>query len=246
MMHSKSGVRSVGLMLALAIAGTGHAGDAVSASNDDKAAAILARHRAVSGAEEHLAAIETLTLRGRAEAGPMAFTVVEERKRSGKVRLEFVIDGKTIIQASDGSDAWWLDPVMGSGKVEAMPDSYGRGFRQKASIDDFYLLPADGGVEVEWIGEVKTDDGRVLDEVRVAYADGAHHWRSFDRATGRYVRKRVASPQGEMIANFSDYREVAGVWMPFQQHLSFGQAFLYDEAEVNRSIDDARFARPKS
>lgn len=238
------GMRSIGLLLAVTIGGTVLADGDSPASNEDKAAAILARHRTVSGADEHLAAIETLTLRGRAEAGPMAFTVVEERKRPGKVRLEFVIDGKTIVQASDGHDAWWLDPVMGSGEVEPMPDSYGQGFRQKASIDDFYLLPADGAVEAVWSGEVKTDDGRVLDEVRVAYADGAHHWRCFDRATGRYVRKRVASPQGEMIADFSDYREVAGVWMPFRQDLSLGQAFLYDEAEVNRTIDDGRFTRP--
>lgn len=213
------------------------------AAADDRAASILERHREASGAER-LDTIETLSMRGVAEAGVMRFELHERRKRPGRLRLELSLDGKTIVQATDGQDAWWLDPVMGSGKVESMPAAYRASFHKNADFDDFYLAPGDAGFEAAWVGEHRDDDGRVLDELTITYDDGASHARFFDRETGLYVRQRSSVGGQEVVADFEDFRPVGGVLVPFVQALSLGQRFVYEDAKVNEPIDDALFARP--
>lgn len=240
-----------GLALALLLAfvassPAGAAGtDAATGGKAITAETLLTRHRAASGAAASLAAIDSLSMRGNAEAGDMRFTVHERRKRPGKIRTEFVIDGQTIVQASDGSDAWWQDPVMGSGKVEAMPDAYGQGFRRMADLDDFYLPPDHPDVTFTYLGKHEEADGRVLHEVQVGYADGASHSRFFDQESGLYVRKKTSGPNGEVIADFSDFRAVGGVLIAFRVELSLDQRFIYHEAMVNEVMLDTLFERPK-
>lgn len=231
-------------LLAVTAAGTLWAATKDESGSEERAAAILSRHREASGADQHLAAIRTLSMRGVAEAGVMRFALHERRARPGRLRLELSLEGKTIIQATDGQDAWWLDPVMASGKVESMPESYEASFRRNADFDDFYLDAGQSGVVAVWTGEQHEDDGRVLDEVRVTYADDSTHTRYFDRQSGLYVRKRIPNGNTDVTADFADFREVAGVLIPFRQAVSLGQSFVYEAATVNEPFDDALFTRP--
>ena len=73
----------------------------------------------------------------------------------------------------------------------------------------------------------------------------------FDKQTGlltRVVRysKTIVGPVPTQI-DYSDYREVAGVKLPFQWRLTWtdGQSmFSLDELQPNVAIDPAKFAKP--
>ena len=73
----------------------------------------------------------------------------------------------------------------------------------------------------------------------------------FDKESGllsRLVRfsKTIVGPVPVEI-DYSDYREVAGVKMPFQWRLTWtdGQSmYMLDDVQLNVAIDPAKFAKP--
>jgi len=90
-------------------------------------------------------------------------------------------------------------------------------------------------------------------EVQVvqATAGGSRVKLFFDKQTGlltrvlRYSKTMVGSVPIEI--DYSDYREIAGVKMPFQWRLTWtdGQSmFTLDEVQPNVAIDPAKFGRP--
>jgi hypothetical protein len=91
-------------------------------------------------------------------------------------------------------------------------------------------------------------------EVRVVQgttAGGAVATLCFDAETGLLVRlvRYAASPVGRLVTriDYSDYRDVAGVRMPFRwtvSWLSGRSTYELTEVQPNVPIPDARFARP--
>jgi hypothetical protein len=73
----------------------------------------------------------------------------------------------------------------------------------------------------------------------------------FDRETGLLLRRSIStttafSPLAEQI-DYSDYRDVSGVKMPFTvRYASWNEVQLekFSDIKVNVPIDDARFAMP--
>jgi hypothetical protein len=84
-----------------------------------------------------------------------------------------------------------------------------------------------------------------------AMAGGSRVKLFFDKQTGlltRVVRysKTMVGPV-PIETDYSDYREVAGVKMPFQWRLTWtdGQSmFSLDQVQPNVAIDPAKFAKP--
>jgi hypothetical protein len=76
----------------------------------------------------------------------------------------------------------------------------------------------------------------------------------FDANSGLLVRRIARTAiglRGQLVEQFdySDYRVVSGVKMPFQvtrSNWDTFDTFKVTDIKVNATIDDARFARPKS
>lgn len=218
---------------------------AIAAATDPPSvASILAAHIEASGGARAIAAVDTLVLEGAAHAGPMELQVVETRQRPNKLRLEFRTEDGVIVQATDGDDAWWYDPIMGSGEVVAMPDAYGRGFSRNASLADWFLTADAAGVEVRYL-ETVVEGERELHRLEISYASGDRQERFYDASSGLYVRKVSPGPQGEMTADMSDFRDVGGgVLYPFRIEMSLGQRYVYTSGRTNVPIDGSLFTRP--
>ena len=94
-------------------------------------------------------------------------------------------------------------------------------------------------------------DDREVHVVQGTAAGGAVATLCFDMETGLLVRlvRYAASPVGRLVTriDYGDYREVAGVRMPFRwtvSWLSGRSTYELTDVQPNMPIPDARFARP--
>src|SRR3972149_8342285 len=84
---------------------------------------LVARNVAARGGAEAWRGVSSLRLTGQVDVGQgMLVPYVLEQKRPSKMRLEFVFDGETAVQCSDGKTGWKLVPFRGRTTPEPMTE----------------------------------------------------------------------------------------------------------------------------
>jgi hypothetical protein len=153
------------------------------------------------------------------------------------------------VTAYDGRNAW----IMGPDKPVSVLQLVSGGDMDGVKLDADLAFP--GGLK-QALTELRagfpttTINGREVQVVQ-AMAGGSRVKLFFDKQTGlltRVVRysKTIVGPVPTQI-DYSDYREVAGVKLPFQWRLTWtdGQSmFSLDDLQPNVAIDPAKFAKP--
>ena len=153
------------------------------------------------------------------------------------------------VTAYDGRNAWIMGPDKPVSVLQLAPGGDLDGVRLDAT------LAFSGGLKqalTDWRTGFPTTaiDDRPVDVVQ-AMAGGTRVKLFFDKETGllsRVVRysKTIVGPVPVQI-DYSEYREVAGVKIPFQWRLTWtgGQSmFSLDDVKPNVPIDPAKFAKP--
>lgn len=153
------------------------------------------------------------------------------------------------ITAYDGRNAWIVGPDKPVSVLQLVPG----GDLDGVKIDSALAFP--GGLKQALTGwrtgfPTTTIDDKPVDVVQAAL-NGTRIKFFFDKQTGlltRVVRysKTIVGPVPIEI-DYSDYREVAGVKMPFQWRLTWtdGQSmYAMDSIQPNVAIDPAKFAKP--
>jgi outer membrane lipoprotein-sorting protein len=153
------------------------------------------------------------------------------------------------VTAYDGRNAWIMGPDKPVSVLQLVPG----GDMDGVKLDAELAFP--GGLK-QALTELRTgfptttiNDREV--QVVQAMAGGSRVKLFFDKQTGlltRVVRysKTMVGPVPTQI-DYSDYREVAGVKMPFQWRLTWtdGQSlFTLDDLQPNVAIDPGKFAKP--
>jgi hypothetical protein len=153
------------------------------------------------------------------------------------------------VTAYDGMNAW----IMGPDKPVSVLQLTAGGDMDGVKLDSALAFPARlKQALTDWrtgFPTTRIDDRPV--QVVQAMAGGSRVKLFFDKETGlltRVVRysKTIVGPVPAQI-DYSDYREVAGVKMPFQWRLTWvdGQStYTLDNVQPNVTIDPARFSKP--
>jgi zinc protease len=174
-------------------------------------------------------------------------TIELHEKAPNDMIATVMIGGAAFVQAYDGKVAWSNDPQnglreMSDGELdETRRDS---DFYRPLDIKNLYPKIAITGVEK--IGE---HDAYVLDAHDAEGADAEKMY--FDTQSGLLVRdisqRHMADGVSPVQVDFSDYRIVDGIKLPFSMHqLAGGNEFTITMSEVqqNVNVDDAEFAKP--
>jgi photosynthetic reaction center cytochrome c subunit len=154
------------------------------------------------------------------------------------------------VTAYDGTNAWIMGPDKPVSVLQLAPQS---GDLDGVKLDSALAFP---GELKQALTRLKTGfpttalDNRPVDIVQ-ALVGGSRVKLFFDKQTGlltrvvRYTKTVIGSVPTEI--DYSDYREVAGVKMPFEWRLTWtdGQStYTMDEVQPNVAIDPAKFAKP--
>jgi outer membrane lipoprotein-sorting protein len=212
---------------------------------------LVARNVAARGGAEVWRAVSSLRFTGRMDVGRgLLVPYVLEQKRPRKMRLEYVFDGETVVQASDGKTGWKLAPFRGQAKPEPLTQEE---LREAAASADPYGLLFDyvrRGHAVELLGREQVQ-GRDAFKLKVTLPGGAVRWVYVDGESGLEVKvdamRRIAGREQRVETFYHDWKAADGLLVPrrYETRAEGAKAshlLTVDTVLVNPPIDNARFA----
>ncbi|HTP80598.1 MAG TPA: c-type cytochrome [Bacteroidota bacterium] len=213
------------------------------------AEAILAKYREALGGDAALSKLGSRVEKGSV-SGPngQPFPIEVSQKGPDKMVATITMQQGTITRCYDGANAWGVTP---RGPMEMSDDDRAR---LKASADLMHDIDLKKQFESLTTAGMDSIDGRKVYVVRGRVSEGVSERLYFDAETG-LLRRRLSISR-TMIgilpdqSDFDDYRDVAGIKMPFKVRYSSIDAFTssyrqFTEITVNVPIDDSKFAMPR-
>ena len=180
------------------------------------------------------------------------YRMVLLRKRPNFYRSEVEFEGEKMIRATDGRDAWWVNPSADVFEPSPMPAEMAASFIRQSDIDTSLagFLPA--GSEATFLDRTLVEGVEYL-RVRITHPDGGEIINYYDSSTylvGRTVRsQRDEEGEFEVVTVLSDYREVEGVLYSYRsERLVDGQTTritTWTAFEPNVEMGDELFRQPR-
>ncbi len=216
---------------------------------------VIAKNLEAKGGEEAWLAVETARMVGKMVmgGGAMEAPFTAEFKRPNKVRVEFVMQGMTAVQAYDGEVGWAIMPFLGKDKPEEMAEDQLKDIKEMAEFDGMLLNYKEKGHSVELLGTEEVD-GTEAYKLQVTKASGdvvtlyldAEYYVEF-----KSVEKRdVQGNEMEIATVIGDYKEVDGLMFAHSMEVAMGgvpaaQVITFDSVELGIELPDDRFAMPQ-
>lgn len=214
---------------------------------------IIAKHFEAQGGVEKLKKVQSWRLTGKMGVGPgMEAPFTMEKKRPSFSRLEFTFSGMTGIQVFDGKGGWSVMPFMGKKDPEPMSDEDVKQAEDQADFDGPLMDWKAKGHTLELVGK-ESVEGADAYKLKLTKKNGQVEYYYLDTETYLTVKqeakRNMRGTEVEGEAYMSDYKEVAGLMVPFSvtngmKGSDRKQVMTFDKIEVDVPIDDARFVMP--
>jgi hypothetical protein len=237
--------------LAVAAALVGAASPASAQTVDD----IVARYLATRGGLERIHSVQSLRMTGTlspapGEKGPFRL----ELKRPGRMRVEMILQGTTLTQATDGTAAWVIAPMLAGGGAVILPPDEAQSLKDQADLEGPLVDWKAKGHQVELVAREKRPGGDTY-RLKARLKSGDVRYVLIDAATYRQVGEEGErpSPRGLVTieTRLSDHRMVDGLLIPFVVEIGMkgtegddDQRIVIEKVELNVAMDDGRFAVP--
>jgi outer membrane lipoprotein-sorting protein len=214
---------------------------------------IVSRYLVARGGLERIRSIESLRMSGTLTpgSGPQgAFRL--ELKRPGRMRVETVVQGTTVTQATDGREGWVLAPLLAGGSAVILPPEEARSLHDQADIEGPLVGWKAKGHRLEVTGK-DARFGADAFRLKLVLKSGDVRYLYIDAASYRQVAEEGErpSPRGlvRIETRLSDHRLVDGLLIPFVLEIEAAgaaetQRIAFETVEVNPTLDASRFAVP--
>ncbi len=208
---------------------------------------IAAWETAIGGADAFLKA-QTRTSTGKIDVSGMTGTITTYAKAPDRFLRVAHLDGAGVARAGyDGSRGWAQQPPGGLRELTGADLEARR--RESAFAWEVRLPEVYGDCRTIGTGEIA---GTPTVIVECTAKDQTRESFHFDAKSALMLRREAkrATPRGEITlrSDFTDYREVAGLRVPFSMK-SFGGVFdvsiSFEEIRFDTEIDDQIFAMPE-
>jgi len=214
---------------------------------------LVARNVEARGGATAWKAVSSLRLTGRMDVGKgTTVPYVLEQKRPGKMRLEFVFDGKTAVEATDGKAGWKFRPFLNRTAPEPMTEQELRGAADAADLYGLLFDYAARGHAVELLGR-ETVEGRDAYKLKVTLPRGSVRWVYLDAGSGLELKveaMRMLRGKDRRVETFyRDWKKTEGLLIAHRQETrTEGEKEFHpltvEKVLVNPPIEDSRFAMP--
>jgi hypothetical protein len=216
---------------------------------------IIQKHTDAAGGADKLKAIQSVKASGNASlmGGQMEAPVTMVMKRPNSMRLDMTVQGKSFIQAFDGTTAWTINPFMGSNDAQKSNDEDTKTAREHTDFVEGPLVDYKSkGHTVELIGKEDVE-GSPAYKLKITRKGGSVEYAYLDAQTFLTIRstsKRVQMGQDlDLESNLGNYKPVNGVMMPFSiDQKNAGKPLMQltvEKYEVNIPADDSLFRMPE-
>jgi len=213
---------------------------------------IVGRYVAARGGLERIRSIQSMRLSGTispapGESGPFRL----ELKRPQRMRVEMIVQGMTLTQATNGTTAWVVTPMLVGGAGVILPREEAQGLKDQADLEGPLVDWKAKGHRVELTGRDKRFGPEAF-RLKVQLRSGDVRWLYIDATSYLQIAEEGErpSPRGlvRIETRLSDHRDVQGLIVPFVLDISAGgddrQRVAFERVEVNPPLEDARFEAP--
>jgi hypothetical protein len=217
---------------------------------------IIAKSVEARGGAAKLAALATLSRSGHLiiPGYNIELKVRELKARGGQYRQDVTLQGLTQVQATDGKQAWQVQPFQGRKDPALMSADEAKALALSSDIDFPFVDYKKKGHGVEYVG-TEDIDGTPAHGLRVhlKWGDESTFWidpdtwmviRELDRQTIRGAEQLSETDYGE-------YEQVQGVWVPMTEEQgpkdsdsAHKQKVVYEKAEGNAVLPASEFTLP--
>jgi hypothetical protein len=237
------------LLAAVLVPGTAQAQQSYSAEQ------LVAKNLEARGGAQAIAAIQSIQLEGRLlTPGDFELAFKEVRLRQAKgdaVRDDLTVQGLTIVQAYDGSNAWRINPFQGRRDAERMSADDARSMADSGLVSGVLLSAAKGTVTAAGMEDF---DGTLAYKLKVTQADGDEFVYLLDPDTFLEIKmvesRRLRGTLQVTDYELGDYEKVAGVYFPMaidqwgDGNPNQRQRLVIEKATANVDLPASLFAQP--
>jgi len=210
---------------------------------------VIAKHVAARGGKQAWAAIDSLRITGDLASFSVHDAFTLQRKRENKFYLDHTQNGKRVIIAYDGHEAWWDNAWYGPGARAMTGADLAMALRETDFVTPFFDY-RERGWKVELLGE-KEFEGTPAIAVALTRDDGQTETWYLDPQT--YLEVARTSPGSdfgrplEQRTFYDDFRQVGAVKVPYYvdtQWYTRERIMRVAKVELNAPIDDGLFRMP--
>lgn len=213
---------------------------------------IIAKNIQARGGLEKLKAVKSLRTTVKFSDGSFRAEFLQENKRPGKVREEFIVQGMAQIQAYDGKTGWQISPFSGRKDPDLLSQDDMKSLIVDGDIDGPLVDYKEKGHKAELVGH-DSMEGTDCFKIKLSMKNGDVRYYYLD--TDSYLELKIevqttirgALQESELY--YGDYEQVNGIYYPFaveqaQKGSSSRQQLSVEKIEQNVGLDDALFAMP--
>jgi len=216
---------------------------------------LAAKNVEARGGIDKVHAIQSLRFSGKVlvNGGTLELGYLCLLKRPQSVRCEAALQGLTLVEAYDGTQAWKINPFQGRKDPEKLSADDAKRMGEDAA--DFAGTLVDykaKGYTLDYLG-TEDVDGTEAHKLRVTRPNGDITYVYLDpdyflevRTVNRRIEHGVPH---ETVIDYGDYEKVNGVYFAFAQESgpkdsTHRQKVQFDKAEANVTADDVLFHFP--
>jgi len=213
----------------------------------------IARNVAARGGADAWRGVSSMRLSGLMDLGQgMRVPYTLDRKRPGKMCLEFEFDEQMAVQCVAEGAGWASLPFRGRTEPQPLSEQELREMAAMAEIDGLLFDSVRRGHEIEYLGKEIVDDNETV-KFEVTLPNGAKRWVYLDVETALEVRvdamRTLRGQERRVETHFYIWQETNGLLIPrLQETQTEGDPekhFLtVDSVELNLPMEDARFRIP--
>jgi Outer membrane lipoprotein-sorting protein len=213
---------------------------------------VIAKNIQAHGGMEKLKAVQTIRTTGKFAQGSFRAAFLQDNKRPGKVREEFVIQGLAQIQAYDAKTGWQISPFGGRKDPELMSQDDVKSLQIDADIDGPMVDYKEKGHKAELVGHDSVE-GTDCYKVKLTLKNGDVRYYFLDVDSFLEIKmENQSNIRGAVVFTenyYGDYEQVNGLYFPFafesvQKGSQERAKFTVDKVELNVSLDDSLFSMP--
>ncbi|MBX7045663.1 MAG: hypothetical protein K1X86_07475 [Ignavibacteria bacterium] len=207
------------------------------------------------GGMEKINSIKSAKVSGKFSAGSMDINFTRLYKRPGKMKMEMQIQGMTMIQATDGTSAWMLNPFQGAREPEKMSELDAKSLNNNADLESKIVNYSEKGGKAEFIGK-EDMEGTEVNKVKLTDKDGDVSYFFFDTQSGLLLKQSTKRKIGEKeVATdfiYGNYKSVEGFLFPFSVEINApdspmgaSQKAVIETLTLNVPTEDTDYVMPE-
>ncbi len=213
---------------------------------------IVQKHVEALGGAEKVSAIQTLVVTGKATIlGQAEAPLTIQVKRPNLLRLEMTFQGKKVVQAFDGANAWTINPLVDTEPKQSSDDDTRAAQESSDFIGGNLVDYKSKGNKVELVDKEDVD-GTAVYKLKITKKSGSVEYDYLDAASFLPVktegRRRQLGTDVLYESKIADYKPVEGVLMPFNvKQMVNGKLAMeitIEKMDANVPVDEAVFKMP--